>query len=1159
MAISGLFNVGLSALYSIDQALSTTSNNVANANTPGYKRENPILQSIDSGIIKTSGAAGDGVQVTQIQRMYSSFIDQQVNTESSNLAYWNNLQTGMSQIESVFNEASTTGISPAISDFYNAWQDVSQTPEGDAQRTTLIQKANYLSSRLSGAATALDNERNQLLTDSQSLSNTVNSTAAQIADLNTKIAGNPGALDLMNQRDLLMQNLNSIVKVSTFPDSAGMVTVLLGGEPIVQGPRTFALSANTDTSNVMHFYVAVSPGAAQGTPGNPDVTAYLTGGQLKANKDLRDTNIPNYQNSLNAFAVNLADTTNFYQRQGYGLDSQAGSAFFSSLSQLGKLTSASVPFSVTITGANNTIVFNDGTNNYTATIANGTYSGAGLAAAVQTALNAATRPGPVTTSNTFAVDYGTTVANQLTIKNSTGPAVTINWALSSAKSQQLGYVAKDTNIAAGGTLSSDIFSYAGGTLSIKLGDNDSSPLSVNIAANSTVGDVVNAINNQAGSKVAAIAVNIGTTANPDYRIKILSNPDGRLADVRIGVTTTDTSGSGLNLLATSTAVTSMSVTDPSKLSADAQYNIDYINAATYGSLSAADKAGYQVENADGLSYVINTTDNTIQINGAAVTIPSATYSGPGLASALQTQLDKLNSNLTVTYNTSGANIDKFTISNNPVTITAGVNDTIVYNDGVADRTATIAPGTYSGAGLASAIQTALNTAPGSGNTFAVDYGTTVANQISIKNTAGPAVTIEWNNPPHTLSTATPQEFGLASGTTSAVGAGGTLSSVNATLTFDWANANSTAAGMLGFSKSDAPTAISVNGTSTSDFSTGNYWRVQKSTDGSTWTTISPNLSYDPSTATSLDQTKVNMVPDSSGSLWRTFEFEGVKVRIDGNDISSVKNPNGETFNVQLDQHAAQDIATALTNSSKVAAATDMFSVDSSNNTVVFNVNGGANITAVIPQGAYTNDTGQSDDISAALTSAIQTAYQNSTGGTLPDTMQVAFNQQTKQFKIMMPNGSDTVNLLWTNSASTAKQLFGFSGSNDSTVADGSSAVSDNVVSVLSSASKGVPGDNRNALAVASLATENSFAGATPVDFYNSLVSAVGEQSSSSSTSQKFQSQLVDQLTQKQQAVSGVSMDEEASNLIKYQQSYQAAAKLITVANDLLTTLIGMVK
>lgn len=77
-------------------------------------------------------------------------------------------------------------------------------------------------------------------------------------------------------------------------------------------------------------------------------------------------------------------------------------------------------------------------------------------------------------------------------------------------------------------------------------------------------------------------------------------------------------------------------------------------------------------------------------------------------------------------------------------IEAGKNDTIQFSDGSA-RTATIAAGTYTGAELATALQTALNAA-GSTNTFAVDYSSTSLNKFTIKNDAGPAaVDFSWSD------------------------------------------------------------------------------------------------------------------------------------------------------------------------------------------------------------------------------------------------------------------------------------------------------------------------------------------------------------------------------------------------------------------------------
>lgn len=107
----------------------------------------------------------------------------------------------------------------------------------------------------------------------------------------------------------------------------------------------------------------------------------------------------------------------------------------------------------------------------------------------------------------------------------------------------------------------------------------------------------------------------------------------------------------------------------------------------------------------------------------------------------------------------------------------GTNNTIIFNDGTANRTATIASGTYSGTDLATAIQTAMNSAIGTTNTFTVDYNSTSSSRFTIKNSAGPAVTILWGN----TGTTAQQMLGFSPVNSASLAAG---SGVTATDTVD---------------------------------------------------------------------------------------------------------------------------------------------------------------------------------------------------------------------------------------------------------------------------------------------------------------------------------------------------------------------------------------
>jgi flagellar hook-associated protein 1 FlgK len=83
--------------------------------------------------------------------------------------------------------------------------------------------------------------------------------------------------------------------------------------------------------------------------------------------------------------------------------------------------------------------------------------------------------------------------------------------------------------------------------------------------------------------------------------------------------------------------------------------------------------------------------------------------------------------------------------------------------------------------------------------------------------------------------------------------------------------------------------------------------------------------------------------------------------------------------------------------------------------------------------------------------------------------------------------------------------------------------------------------------------------ATFGSYFNSLVSTVGLDVLSAKNTEAQDTAFTKQLTTLRESNSGVSLDEELTNLIKYQQSYQASSKLITTATEMLDTVIGLIR
>jgi flagellar hook-associated protein 1 FlgK len=100
-------------------------------------------------------------------------------------------------------------------------------------------------------------------------------------------------------------------------------------------------------------------------------------------------------------------------------------------------------------------------------------------------------------------------------------------------------------------------------------------------------------------------------------------------------------------------------------------------------------------------------------------------------------------------------------------------------------------------------------------------------------------------------------------------------------------------------------------------------------------------------------------------------------------------------------------------------------------------------------------------------------------------------------------------------------------------------------------------DNRNALAMAALQNDKTLVGgsASLEGAYAALVGSIGNKTSQVEVNQKAQTNLLTQAQQAQQSVSGVNLDEEAANLLRYQQAYQAAARLISTAQTMFDSIL----
>jgi flagellar hook-associated protein 1 len=393
--LSSIFGIDLSALQAFQQAIEVTSNNVANASTPGYDEESIELE---TALPQNAGgfAIGAGVDVTGVQRAYSQAAANQLNTSQSTLGQLTALQNYTSQIDNLFG-TTASGLTTALQTYYSGWSAVADDPTSSAARQALLGDASALASNLNSTSSQLQEMNSDVNTRITADVNQINSIGTQISNLNTQITQSNG-LDqtpnqLLDQRDQLVSNLSQLVGVTTTSNSDGSINVYLGnGQPLVLDQNTYQLSTVPNQFNASQLEVAST--ASDGASISSSITSGDLGGLLSARSQAIDPAL----NQLGQIATAVAQSANTQQGSGLDLNGQLGSALFSVGAPVATSSSANTDATTaSVTISNIGALTSD---NYLLSYQGGTYTLTDAATGANVALTGAgTSTSPLTASS----------------------------------------------------------------------------------------------------------------------------------------------------------------------------------------------------------------------------------------------------------------------------------------------------------------------------------------------------------------------------------------------------------------------------------------------------------------------------------------------------------------------------------------------------------------------------------------------------------------------------------------------------------------------------------------------------------------------------------------------------------------------------------------
>ncbi|MEN9867474.1 MAG: hypothetical protein RL748_3064 [Pseudomonadota bacterium] len=392
--MASLLSIAQSGVQTAQAGLTTTGHNIANAATPGYSRQQ-VVQATAIGQNFGFGFLGNGVQVAGVKRIYSDFLGTQVTTAQTNKSSLEGYLSQISQIDNLLADSSS-GLSPALQEFFKGVQDLASNPQSVASRQAVLSTADSLAARFQGLDNRLTEIRDGVNSQINSSVIVINSYATQIAKLNDSIAilssnAAQPPNDLLDQRDQLINDLNKEVKATVIKQNDATYTVSIGnGQPLVVGSTQFKLAAvpsPTDLTRTEVGYVL-----STGTSIFPETA--IVGGNLGGLFDFRASSLDVSQNSLGRVALGLATTFNDQHKLGQDQNGALGTDFFNaavpkvtpSVYNVGNATvTSSVVDAKLLTTSDYEVRF-DGTNYSARRLADNTLLSNGTLAQARTAL-----------------------------------------------------------------------------------------------------------------------------------------------------------------------------------------------------------------------------------------------------------------------------------------------------------------------------------------------------------------------------------------------------------------------------------------------------------------------------------------------------------------------------------------------------------------------------------------------------------------------------------------------------------------------------------------------------------------------------------------------------------------------------------------------------
>lgn len=260
--MSDLLSIGASGVRAYQSALTTTSDNIANAGTTGYVRRTTTLAEI--GVGSSVQLTGSGVTVAGIARSADMFRSADVRQTTSDVS---RSDGGIVWMERIEDALGSRALSTRMTAFFNAATTLSADPSANAPRQAMMEQAESVAQSFSGTIKALDDASINLDAMAGNVAEKLSNNASALARINDGLArvarGSVGEAQLLDQRDRMLDEMSEMIDIDVQFDPVGRVTVRAGGgdtPPLVHGIQASTVRFWRDETSGVPVFAAMRDG-----------------------------------------------------------------------------------------------------------------------------------------------------------------------------------------------------------------------------------------------------------------------------------------------------------------------------------------------------------------------------------------------------------------------------------------------------------------------------------------------------------------------------------------------------------------------------------------------------------------------------------------------------------------------------------------------------------------------------------------------------------------------------------------------------------------------------------------------------------------------------------------------------------------------------------